>query len=71
MSPHQCCVCRQEPSDGAPVRFPLLKTAYPLGVECRASWRQVAQSLGGDIYNPAKVQVAFRRWMAAREEVAA
>lgn len=67
----QCCVCRREPSDGAPVRFPLLKTAYPLGSECRASWRVHAQSLREFINNPAKAQVAFRRWMATREKVTA
>lgn len=67
----ECCVCRMEPSDGAPVRFPLLRVAYPLGVQCRASWRIEAKSLKDVINNPAKVQVAFRRWMAAREKVAA
>jgi hypothetical protein len=66
MSKRLCCACRKEPSDGAPVRFPLLRIAYPLGVECRAAWRQEAQALGGAIYNPAKVQVAFRNWLETR-----
>ena len=55
----------------AVVRFPLLRTGYPLGAECHAAWRQEAQSLGGAIYNPAKVQMAFRRWLEARTKEAA
>jgi hypothetical protein len=66
MTTRTCCACKLEPSDGAPVRFPLLRIAYPLGAECRAAWRQEAQALGGAIYNPAKVQVAFRNWLEAR-----
>ena len=66
MSERLCCACRRESSDGAPVRFPLLRIAYPLGVECRAAWRQHVQSLGKDIDKPAKVHLAFRRWLETR-----
>lgn len=66
----QCCVCRRESSVSV-VRFHTLKTGYPMGAECYASWGRVSRSLGVAIENPAKVQVEFRRWMAAREKVAA
>jgi hypothetical protein len=42
-----------------------------VGPACHAAWRVEAQSLGGAMYNPAKVHMYFLRWMTAREEVAA
>lgn len=57
-----CCICKKEPMV-APVRFPLLKEAYPMGANCHASWRIEAEALGRHLGNPAKVQVAFRQWM--------
>jgi len=70
VSPRQCCACRREACTSV-VRFPLLKTGYPLGAKCHAAWRQEAQSLGGAIYNPATLQVAFSRWLESRKEKAA
>ena len=69
MTPRLCCVCKRE-SFVSVTRFPLLRTGYPLGAKCRASWRKEARSLGGDRYNPAKVQIAFRRWCATRKAAA-
>lgn len=70
MTQRQCCACNREPCVSVQC-FPLLRTGYPLGAECHLAWRQEAQSLGEAIYNPAKVQMTFRRWLEARTKVAA
>lgn len=68
MSPCVCCVCKKERIVSVQ-RFPLIRTGYPMGAACQAAWRQHAQSLGGDIYNPARVQMAFKAWLEARKPV--
>lgn len=70
MSERQCCACGRE-TCVAVVAFPLLREGYPVGPECHAAWRREAQSLGGAIYNPAKVHMTFLRWLASRAEVVA
>lgn len=70
MSERLCCICKRE-RFVAVVGFPLLRERYPMGAECHASWTIEATALGRYIGNPAKVLVTFRRWMAAREKVAA
>lgn len=69
MSERVCCACRREMAVSV-VSFPLLREGYPVGPACHASWRSEAQSLGASLFNPARVYVAFTRWLDTRRAVA-
>lgn len=69
MSERECCACRKEHASGV-VTFTLLREGYPVGAQCHASWRIEAQSLGLDLLKPARVHMAFQRWLETRRVVA-
>lgn len=69
MSERECCACRRE-SAVSVVSFPLLKEGYPVGQACHAAWRSEAQSLGASLFNPARVHMAFNRWLDTRKVAA-
>lgn len=69
MRERTCSACRLE-QDVVPVAFPMLRVTYFLGPMCWGAWRINAMSLGPALFNPAKVHVAFTRWLDTRRVAA-